>query len=133
VSLATNHLPLYTVSMRHIIISVFFLVTLLCLSVFIFDPTHLYFELPWLDIPMHVLGGLGVVSFVIAVAAYGKQKLSLTQILVLYLCVALTWELYEFIKDVVIQQTSWNGWQDTVSDIVNGAIGATATFFFLKK
>lgn len=119
--------------MRNIIISGFFLLSLLCLSVFIFDPTNLYFELPWLDIPMHVLGGFGVASFVMAVTIHSKQKLTLTQVIILYLCVALTWELYEFVKDVVVRHTEWNGWNNTLLDIVNGALGAIAAFFILKK
>ncbi len=123
----------YTVPMKNIITSALFLLTLFCLSVFIFDPTHLYFELPWLDIPMHVFGGFGVAAFVLAVATHGKQKLSLTQVLILYLCVAITWELYEFVKDVLIHKVAWNGWSDTLFDIFNGAVGATVAFLFLKK
>jgi hypothetical protein len=119
--------------MRNIIISGFFLLALLCLSVFIFDPTNLYFEIPWLDIPMHMLGGFGVASFVLAAVLYSKQKLTLLQVLILYLCVALAWELYEFVKDVVVHHVEWNGWHDTLWDIVNGALGATTAFFLLKK
>lgn len=118
--------------MRQIIISGFFLLALLCLSVFIFDPTHLYFELPWLDIPMHILGGFGVASFVISIATYGKQKLSLTHVFILYLCVAVTWELYEFAHDL-LRGTVWNGWPDTIKDLFDGAVGATTAFFLLKK
>lgn len=82
---------------------------------------------------MHVLGGFAVASFVIAVAAHGKQKFSLVQVLILYLCVAFVWELYEFVKDVLINDVAWNGWSDTISDFLNGAIGAIVAFFFFKK
>jgi hypothetical protein len=119
--------------MRQIIISGFFLLALLCLSVFIFDPSNLYFEIPWLDIPMHIFGGFGVASFVLAITLYAKQKVTLTQVIILYLCVTLTWELYEFVKDVVVRDTDWNGWHDTLWDTINGAIGATAAYFILKK
>jgi Ca2+/Na+ antiporter len=119
--------------MKHIIGSLFFLIVLLCLSVFIFDPSKLYFELPWLDIPMHVLGGFGVASFVMAVATYGKQKLSIVHVLILYLCVAVTWELYELVKDVFASNVPWNGWSDTLSDTINGAVGAVVAFFIFKK
>lgn len=119
--------------MKHIITSALFLLVLFCLSVFIFDPTYLYFELPWLDIPMHVLGGFGVVSFLMAVAAHGKQKFTLSQVLMLYMCVAISWELYEVVKDLVVNHVAWNGWSDTVSDVVNGAVGAVVAFLFLKK
>lgn len=119
--------------MKHIIVSALFLVILFCLSVFIFDPSNLYFEIKWLDIPMHILGGFGVASLAIAIALYGKQKLSLIQVLILYLCVTLTWELYEFIKDVLIHRVSWNGWRDTLWDIINGALGTAIAFFIFKK
>ena len=82
---------------------------------------------------MHVLGGFGVASFVLAVTLHAKQKLTLTQVIVLYLCVAVAWELYEFVKDVVVHHVAWNGWHDTLWDIINGALGATAAFFILKK
>jgi hypothetical protein len=119
--------------MKHIITSALFLLIVFCISAFIFEPSHLYFELPWLDIPMHVIGGLGVAVFVTAIATHGKQKLSLTQVLILYLCVALVWELYEFVKDVVIQKVEWNGWSDTLADIFNGGVGAIVAYLFLKK
>lgn len=118
--------------MKEIASSVIYLIVLLCLSVFVFDPTHLYYELPWLDIPMHVLGGFGVVSLVLAVARYKKYKVSLTTALLLYLCVAVGWELYEFGHDL-LRHSEWNGWSDTISDIINGAIGGTVAYFLLKK
>ena len=82
---------------------------------------------------MHILGGFGVASLAIAVALYGKQKLSLVQVLILYLSVTLAWELYECIKDVLVQRVSWNGWQDTLWDSINGALGAAIAFFVFKK
>ena len=118
--------------MKHIISSALFLLVLLCLSVFVFDPTHLYYELPWLDIPMHLLGGFGLTSLFLAIAVHGKQKLSLTQILLLYTLVAIGWELYEIAKDF-IGNTTWNGWPDTISDVINGAIGATVAYYLLDK
>lgn len=118
--------------MKHIISSALYLVVLLCLSVFVFDPTHLYYELPWLDIPMHVLGGFGVGSLTLSIASYKKHKISFLQMILVYACVAAGWELYEFSHDI-FDNTPWNGWSDTVSDIINGAIGATVAYFLLKK
>jgi hypothetical protein len=46
--------------MKHIIISALYLLTLFCLSHFVFDPSYLYNEIPWLDIPMHIMGGFVV-------------------------------------------------------------------------
>jgi hypothetical protein len=118
--------------MKHIISSILFLLILLCLSVFVFDPSNLYFEIPWLDVPMHILGGFGVASLVISVFAYRKHKASFVVVLALYLCVAVGWEFYE-LAHALVRAISWNGWPDTLSDIFNGAIGASVAFFLLKK
>ena len=111
---------------------VLYLIILYCLSHFVFEPTYLYYELPWLDIPMHILGGFGVAMLALSIARYKKYNISITSVLLAYLVVALTWELYEFCHDL-IRSTPWNGWQDTLSDIINGAIGGWIAYFFLKK
>ena len=118
--------------MKHIISSGLYLIILLCLSVFVFDATNLYYELPWLDIPMHVMGGFGVASFVMSVVFYSKQKISLVQVLILYLCVAVGWELYELAGDLM-RSTQWNGWPDTLADVFNGGVGAMIAYYLLKK
>ena len=118
--------------MKHIISSVLYLVILLCLSEFVFDPTNLYYELPWLDIPMHIMGGFGVASLALAVASYKKKTLSLTTVLIVYLCVAAGWELYELAHDF-LHNSDWNGWSDTISDVINGGIGALVSYYLLKK
>lgn len=118
--------------MKSIISSALYLIILFCLSKFIFDPTHLYYELTWLDIPMHVLGGFGVASLVVSVAYYKKIPIALTRVMLTYLLVACVWELYELVSDLV-SHMSWNGWGDTISDIINGAFGACAAFFLYKK
>lgn len=118
--------------MKQIISSLVYLVLLFCLSTFVFDPTHLYYEIPLLDVPMHFLGGFGVASLALSIAAYKKYPLKLSQVFVAYLFVAVAWELYEFIVDMV-RVAPWNGWSDTLSDIVNGGVGAWVAYFFLKK
>lgn len=118
--------------MKHIITSVLYLIILLCLSVFVFDRTNLYYELTWLDIPMHVMGGFGVASFVMALGAYKHRTVSLIRLLTVYACVAVGWELYEVVGDS-INQSSFNGWSDTISDFINGALGAVGAYYLLKK
>lgn len=118
--------------MKHIISSTLYLIVLLCLSEFVFDPTHLYYELPWLDIPMHIMGGFGVASLMIAIANYQHKKVSFLAVLCVYFLVAVGWELYEFVHDVALS-FPWNGWFDTLSDIFNGGIGASIAYYLLKK
>lgn len=118
--------------MKSIISSTLYLAALYSLSAFVFDPTRLYYELPWLDIPMHVLGGFGVASLALSVARYQNYKLSFISVLLAYLVIAVGWEFYEFIHDLM-RSSSWNGWSDTLSDTFNGAVGASVAYYFLKK
>lgn len=127
--------PCYTFPMKSIITSVTYLIVLLALSVFVFDPTKLYYELPWLDIPMHIMGGFGVASLALSISLYKKHTLSYSSVILLYLLVAFGWELYEFAQDQM-QHLDWNGWSDTLSDTFNGAVGATVSYYYfyiLKK
>lgn len=123
---------IYLKIMKHIISSLLYLLILFCLSKFVFDPTNLYYELSWLDIPMHIMGGFGVASLAIAIAVYKKHTLSLRAVLFIYLGVAIGWELYELAHDL-INGSSWNGWSDTISDVFNGGLGALVSYYLLKK
>lgn len=118
--------------MKYIISSALYLAILLALSEFVFNPANLYFEIPWLDIPMHLMGGFGVASLVMSVASYYKKKTSLLTVILLVLLVAVGWELYEFIHDVIVHK-DWGGWSDTISDIINGLLGALTAFYFFRK
>lgn len=118
--------------MKHIISSVLYLGILLCLSEFVFNPTNLYYELPWLDIPMHIMGGFGVASLSLAMASYKKYTLTFKQVLLVYFCIAVTWEVFECARDV-FGHMSWGGWSDTLSDIFNGGIGSLVAYYLLKK
>lgn len=118
--------------MKNIVISSLYLIILLCLSVFVFDPSYLYYELPWLDIPMHVMGGFGVASLTGAILSYKKQTISYWKLFVVYSVVAISWELYEYVNDIMAI-AGWNGWTDTSSDFINGAIGASIAYLFVRK
>lgn len=117
--------------MKPIIISLLYLSILLALSTFIFDPTHLYYELPWLDIPMHILGGFGVASLAGAILVYKGMKISYKYLFISYLLVAITWEGYEYAHDM-IRGRIWNGWVDTIKDLVDGAIGLSVSYYIQK-
>ena len=118
--------------MKYIILSGLFLLILFSISKFIFDPSHLYYEIWWLDIPMHFLGGFGVATLAISYFHYKKKSYSFIQIFMCYLCVAIVWELYEIIHDM-IRVTMWGGWEDTISDVINGGIGGTLAYLLFKK
>jgi hypothetical protein len=118
--------------MKYIISSLIYLLLLFSLSTFVFDPSHLYFELPWLDIPMHILGGFGVASLALSVASYKKKKITLQTVLLVFLAVAIAWEVYEVAREQVLG-LSWDGLFDTIKDIIDGGIGATVAYYLLKK
>ena len=118
--------------MKHIISSLIYLALLLLISVFIFDRSNLYYELPWLDIPMHVLGGFGVASLAYAIGAYRHSHVTFRAVILFYVVIALGWELYEVWKDVSGGHM-WNGWSDSISDFINGLIGVVGAYYLLKK
>lgn len=118
--------------MKQIITSSLYLLVLFSLSRFIFDPTHLYYELRWLDIPMHILGGFGVASLASSVYRYFGKNISLWRIFVAYTIVAIAWELYEYTHDILTGQ-AWNGWFDTIKDYVDGALGMSIAYRFMRK
>ncbi|MFA6608580.1 MAG: hypothetical protein WCT07_01580 [Candidatus Paceibacterota bacterium] len=118
--------------MKHIIISALYLLILFCLSKFVFDPSYLYYEIPWLDIPMHIMGGFGVASLAGAILAYNGEKISYFKLFVAYIVVAVTWELYEYIVSLT-NFLPWNGWFDTIKDIIDGFIGMSVAYIFVKK
>jgi uncharacterized membrane-anchored protein len=119
--------------MKPIVFSSLYLLVILSLSKFVFEPTYLYYELPWLDIPMHILGGFGVASLTSSIILYKKQKLTFWKVLIAYLVVAVVWEVYEYIHDMLATGV-WQGeWLDTLSDIVNGFIGMSVSYLIVRK
>ena len=117
--------------MKHIIISLLFLTILFCLSKFVFDPAYLYSELLWLDIPMHVIGGFGIASLSAAILSYKGIRVSYMKLFLAYMMVAIAWESYEYIKDVILPRP-WGGWYDSIKDIFDGIVGSWFFWLFYK-
>lgn len=118
--------------MKHIIISTIYLLFLFCVSKFIFDPVYLYYELPWLDIPMHIMGGFGVAALALSLFSYKKIKVSYLRLFFVYLFIAISWELYEYFFNPIFLTTEYD-WIDTISDLINGFIGMNLVYLFIKK
>ncbi len=118
--------------MKHIIISSLYILTLFLLSRFVFDPTYLYYELPWLDIPMHIMGGFGVASLTGAILSYRGIKVSYVKLIIAYSVIAVTWEMYEYVHDILIVR-EWNGWYDTIKDFYDGFLGMSIAYLFIRK
>lgn len=118
--------------MKHIIISSLYLLVLFCLSKFVFDPTYLYYEIPWLDIPMHIMGGFGVASLTGAILNYKGIHVSYKQLLITYFLVAIAWEIYEYGMNM-FNRGMWSGWFDTVKDLFDGYVGMSIAYLFIRK
>ena len=118
--------------MLRIASSLLFLGIVFSVSHFFFEPTFLYYEIWWLDIPMHILGGMGVASLTYAVLSYKGIHVSYMRLLFIFLIVAFLWELYEYLREVNLYETM-SDYLDSVKDIVDGIIGMTVAYFFIRK
>lgn len=118
--------------MKQIIISALYLIIIFCLSHFVFEPAYLYYEIWWLDIPMHILGGFGVAALANAILVYRGAKSSYWRLFAAYFVVAVVWEVYEYISST-FGNILWSGWPDTIKDLFDGAIGASVAYLLVKK
>lgn len=118
--------------MKAILLSAVYLLVLFLVSRFIFEPTYLYYELWWLDIPMHLLGGFGIGLLLLSVARYMYRSYSLVGMYAAFLTVAIGWEVYEYSRGIIVYDDVYE-YLDTVKDIVVGSIGFYTAYFFRKK
>lgn len=118
--------------MKQIITSLLYLLTIFCVSHFIFEPTHLYYEIKWLDIPMHIMGGFGVASLVSSIYSYKGKSVSFWTLFFTYTAVAITWEVYEYIR-AVMTYSETSGIVDTIKDYIDGLIGMSLAYSLIRK
>lgn len=118
--------------MRTIIFSIIFLGILFGVSRFIFEPTYLYYEFLWLDIPMHILGGVGIAFFVSSILKFNNKNVSFLFLFLTYVIVALSWEVYEYIRGVIVY-SDMSKWIDSMMDFFYGLLGVLLFYFFKKK
>lgn len=109
-----------------------YLASLFSISEFIFNPLNLYYELWWLDIPMHILGGFGVGWFFTSGLILLRKKHSIKVIVFLTLSIMVMWEVYEYLLDLN-DLRSWIGWKDTIADVFNGFVGMTIFYKLFSK
>lgn len=118
--------------MKNIFLSSIYLVTLFSLSRFIFEPTYLYYEIWWLDIPMHILGGAGIYFFVYSIFSYKNKNTSFKKVIFYTIVICLIWEMYEYLRGANMY-LDLSDYLDSVKDLINGIIGGAIAFFFVKK
>lgn len=104
------------------------------ISEYILVPANLYYELWWLDIPMHIWGGflIGSLSLNLLKIQNKTSLISLAHVLAYVFFVACIWEVAEYFKGVV-DYTQIFGWFDTVKDMFDGLLGGYIAFKLWKK
>lgn len=81
---------------------------------------------------MHILGGIGVAFLAASILVYSHKYVSFKKIVIAYTIVACSWELYEYLHDLLLAR-DWGGWFDTTKDFVDGFVGASIAYYFIKK
>ncbi len=106
---------------------------------------HLYWRIPWLDIPMHFLGGfwlgLGALWLYFLSGKFGavpnRHRKPLYVIILAVISAAVfggLWEAYEFGVDVFIRLADMYDMCDTIADLVMDVFGALVSAgYFIKS
>ena len=118
------------------IFPVFVLVTHIFLLFF-----NIYRIFPWLDIPMHFIGGasLSITYFLILQFSQKENYLrinSFFKVLFIFALVSLTtifWELFEFSVSYTTGWISQGDLQDTMADLILGMLGGLFAAIFLES
>lgn len=92
---------------------------------------ELFFFVPWIDIPMHFLGGvvIGLLAYFIFIAYSSRHENSVqvrhavTNVLLAVFLMGILWEVYEVIFNLTEE---FNYWQDTLIDLLMDMSGGLA-------
>ena len=106
-------------------------------------PNDLYYIIPWLDIPMHILGGFlfgCLFMFFVEMVSLDYVKINflkrfepkLLHLFYFILFVGVTWEIYEYMNDIV-NYREWRGVLDSVKDLFDVCLGAFGAYYLLKN
>ena len=117
--------------------TVVFVVSLTVLAVCHYLSLHfyLYWIYPWLDIPMHGVGGSVVALGWYAARDFSdhlpERTLGLWSTLAVVLAVALAWEAYEVLIGISIDEPGY--WSDTVADLLIGLLGGLVGYQVARR
>ncbi|MAG11168.1 hypothetical protein CMI44_02555 [Candidatus Pacearchaeota archaeon] len=110
-------------------------------SLFIDYAFNAYVLFPWVDIPMHLLGGVSVgYMSVLFLRFFREENLLIIKnkfIFVLIVVfsvsfIAILWEFWEFLTDYFFQVSSQPGLEDTMLDFLMGMLGGFFAGIFSK-
>lgn len=122
------------------LIKIFAFPILVFLLHLVFEVLNLYTAVSWLDIMMHLLGGVFIAySFNLSLKYFQENQLipqlhSLVRAAFLFSLVAtaaVLWEFGEFTIDYLFRTSSQSGLQDTISDMFLGLVGGTVFILYV--
>lgn len=91
----------------------------------------LYWQYPWFDIPMHILGGVIIAFFVLVLPDLGvsfvKRYTAFSSVLAMVLIVGLLWEIFEIWIDIPLFEPDFE--QDIVKDLLMDLVGGSIGYF----
>lgn len=87
---------------------------------------YLYWHYRWFDIPMHILGGIAIGSFLLAFFSFRRFILYFS----LMLAIVVLWEVFENVTHISTGQPDY--WLDTFKDMIDGLLGSAFTYFIVK-
>ena len=116
----------------------------LTVHVFISHGIHLYTLLPWIDIPMHYLGGLSMGYSLFRALTYLQERriihpldkvIALLLTFTLVATIAVFWEFAEFSMDQLLKTNVQISLQNTMQDLLMGMLGAATvvSYKMIKK
>jgi hypothetical protein len=92
----------------------------------------LYWRFWWLDIPMHILGGMWAGLCAAWILKRRGNDFSLTWCLVFTLFVGIAWEVFEYSEGIAFpQHLSYP--LDTVKDVFMALFGAALAYLFARR
>jgi len=105
------------------------------LHVSLFRLWNAYFYIPWIDIPMHFLGGLSMAYSLFAILSFLQERRAISrldlgvQLLLVFssvVTIAVVWEFMEFSQDHLFNMNTQISLANTMQDLLMGMLGAAA-------
>lgn len=112
--------------LRWLLAALFLSVVLLLLHLYA-EAHAWYWIYRWFDIPMHLLGGLTIGTF--SVALLGKFRPIL--FLVVVAGTSVGWEVIEYVSGITYDEPFF--WFDTFHDLLNDALGSTIAYIIARN
>jgi hypothetical protein len=112
------------------------------LSIFIGHFFNFYDLYPWIDIPMHFLGGFSVAYMIVLFLRFWKEEKLITInskiiFILIIVCavsfIAVLWEFWEYLMDLIFKTNFILSLEDTLSDLVMGILGGLTGAVLFRK